>query len=131
MPGAPWPARFLWGASTSAFQVEGATKSEGRGASIWDEWARQAGRMRDGETGEPAAGHHARMEEDVGLLARLGANAYRFSIAWPRVQPAGRGAANEAGTRPGRAWSHGVGCCCPGPHRRGRFWRQRRWRRRR
>jgi beta-glucosidase len=97
MPGAPWPARFLWGASTSAFQVEGATSAEGRGASIWDAWARQPGRMRDGESGEPAAGHHARMDEDVGWLARLGANAYRFSLAWPRVQPAGRGGANAAG----------------------------------
>jgi beta-glucosidase len=97
MQAAPWPARFLWGASTSAFQVEGATEAEGRGASIWDAWARQPGRMRDGESGEPAAGHHARMAEDVGWLARLGANAYRFSIAWPRVQPQGSGAANEQG----------------------------------
>ncbi|WP_431305741.1 GH1 family beta-glucosidase [Sediminicoccus sp. BL-A-41-H5] len=85
------------GASTSAFQVEGGTSAEGRGESIWDAWAREPGRMRDNETGEPAAGHYARWAEDVGWLSALGARAYRFSIAWPRVLPAGGGAVNEAG----------------------------------
>jgi beta-glucosidase len=94
---AAWPEGFLWGASTSAYQIEGATDADGRGPSIWDEWAKVPGRMRDGETGEPASGHYHRWREDVALLRELGARAYRFSIAWPRVQPLGRGAVNAKG----------------------------------
>lgn len=92
-----WPQGFLWGVSTSAYQIEGATEADGRGPSIWDEWAKVPGRMRDGETGDPASGHYLRWAEDVALLRDLGARAYRFSIAWPRVQPLGRGAVNEPG----------------------------------
>lgn len=94
---APWPDGFLWGVSTSAYQIEGATEADGRGPSIWDTWAKVPGRMRDGETGDPASGHYARWREDVALLQQLGVRAYRFSIAWPRVQPAGRGKVNAPG----------------------------------
>jgi len=94
---AGWPEGFLWGVSTSAYQIEGATDADGRGPSIWDSWARVPGRMRDSETGDPASGHYARWREDVALLRDLGVRAYRFSIAWPRVQPLGRGGVNAAG----------------------------------
>ncbi len=91
------PEGFPVGVSTSAYQIEGATEADGRGPSIWDTWAKVPGRMRDGETGDPASGHYARWREDVALLQQLGVRAYRFSIAWPRVQPAGRGKVNAPG----------------------------------
>ncbi|MFG3554892.1 GH1 family beta-glucosidase [Micromonospora sp. NPDC047557] len=100
MPTAPmpeFPAGFRWGVSTSAHQIEGATTAGGRGASIWDTFARSPGRISDGSSGEIACDHYHRYAEDVALLAGLGVSAYRFSIAWPRVQPSGSGAANAAG----------------------------------
>jgi beta-glucosidase len=88
---------FLWGAATSAYQIEGATCEDGRGLSIWDQFAATPGRTHGGATGEMAADHYHRMEQDVELMAELGLNAYRFSIAWPRILPEGRGQVNQAG----------------------------------
>jgi beta-glucosidase len=90
-----FPPDFLWGAATSAYQIEGGIDLDGRGPSIWDTFA-AAGHAR-GDTGAVAADHRRRMADDVALMARLGLPAYRFSIAWPRVQPDGQGASSQAG----------------------------------
>ena len=92
-----FPDGFLFGASTAAYQIEGAVAEGGRGPSIWDTFAHTPGRTRDGDTGDVACDHYHRWPEDVALLAGLGVDAYRFSIAWPRVQPGGTGAPNAAG----------------------------------
>jgi beta-glucosidase len=92
-----FPAGFTWGAATASYQVEGAVHEDGRGESIWDRFSHTPGRVRNGDTGDVACDHYHRYREDVGLLAGLGLNAYRFSVAWPRVQPAGTGAVNPAG----------------------------------
>src|SRR5438445_4514276 len=89
-----FPEGFLWGASTAAYQIEGAVAEDGRGQSIWDTFSHTEGRTKDGDTGDVAADHYHRWAEDVALLGDLGANAYRFSIAWPRIQPTGSGVAN-------------------------------------
>ncbi|GAA4087421.1 GH1 family beta-glucosidase [Actinomadura miaoliensis] len=91
------PDGFQWGVATSAYQIEGAVGEDGRGPSTWDAFCREPGRVRDGHTGDVACDHYRRWPEDVRLLAGLGVDAYRFSIAWPRVQPTGRGPANPAG----------------------------------
>ena len=91
------PARFVWGVSTSSYQIEGAAKKDGRGPSIWDTYCRQKGRIANGDTGDIACDHYHRYVEDVGLMRDLGVEAYRFSVAWPRVMPNGRGDVNEAG----------------------------------
>jgi beta-glucosidase len=88
---------FVWGAGTAAFQVEGATTADGRGESIWDRFAATAGNVADGDTGEPACEHYYRWREDLDLMRDLKLQSYRFSIAWPRVQPDGRGPANRKG----------------------------------
>jgi len=88
---------FVWGAGTAAFQVEGATTADGRGESIWDRFAATGGNVADGDTGEPACEHYYRWREDLDLMRELKLQSYRFSIAWPRVQPDGRGAANQKG----------------------------------
>src|SRR6186713_3149442 len=92
-----FPTDFLWGAATAAYQIEGATREGGRGESIWDRFARSPGTIAGGETGDAACDHYHRWREDVALMKSLGLRAYRFSIAWPRVVPAGRGAVNQAG----------------------------------
>jgi beta-glucosidase len=92
-----FPPGFLWGASTSAYQIEGAAREDGRGASMWDTFAHTPGRVRGGENGDVAADHYHRVAEDIALMRDLGLSAYRFSIAWPRVVPAGSGAVNERG----------------------------------
>jgi beta-glucosidase len=97
MPHRPFPPGFLWGVATSAFQIEGASTAEGRGESIWDRFAATPGAIEDGSDGTVACDHFRRWPEDVALMRGLGLNAYRFSIAWPRVQPLGRGAINAAG----------------------------------
>jgi beta-glucosidase len=91
------PADFLWGAATSAYQIEGATHEDGRGQSIWDSFAAIPGKIADGSTGEPADDHYHRAHDDVALMREVGLRAYRFSVAWPRVQPQGRGRPNAAG----------------------------------
>jgi beta-glucosidase len=94
---APFPAGFVWGAATSAYQIEGAASGDGRGESIWDRFCRTPGRIRDGAAGDVACDHYHRWPEDVALMKELGLKAYRFSISWPRVLPAGRGAVNTKG----------------------------------
>jgi beta-glucosidase len=94
---AKFPGDFAWGVSTSAAQIEGAAKIDGRGQSIWDVFAKQPGRIADGGTPEIACDHYHRWAEDIGLMKGLGIGAYRFSIAWPRVMPDGIGAQNEKG----------------------------------
>ena len=92
-----FPDEFLWGAATSAYQIEGATHEDGRGPSVWDQFAAAPGHTYQGETGDIAVDHYHRMEQDVALMADLGLSAYRFSIAWPRILPGGTGAVNPAG----------------------------------
>lgn len=96
-PSAAFPPGFLWGASTSAYQIEGAAAEDGRAPSIWDSFCRLKGRVDNGDTGDVACDHYHRWAEDVALMARLGLRAYRFSIAWPRVLPRGRGLVNGPG----------------------------------
>ena len=93
----PFPAGFVWGVATSAYQVEGASREDGRGESIWDTFARRPGAIADGTTGDVACDHYHRYPEDVRLLADLGARAYRFSVSWSRVLPSGTGAVNQPG----------------------------------
>ena len=93
----PFPPGFTWGVATAAFQIEGAVAEDGRGDSVWDTFCRQPGVIRDGQTGEIAADHYHRWPEDIALMARLGIGTYRFSLAWPRIQPAGSGAVNLPG----------------------------------
>ena len=92
-----FPAGFVWGASTAAYQIEGAAAEDGRGRSIWDTFSHTPGKIADGTTGDIATDHYHRTAQDVGLMADLGLSAYRFSIAWPRIVPAGSGAVNQAG----------------------------------
>ncbi|GGM49058.1 beta-glucosidase [Micromonospora sonchi] len=100
MPHAPmprFPTRFRWGVSTSAYQIEGAADTDGRGVSIWDTFAHSPGRIVDGSSGDVACDHYHRYAEDIALMAGLGINAYRFSVSWPRVLPTGAGAVNASG----------------------------------
>ena len=92
-----FPENFLWGASTSSYQIEGAASEDGRGASIWDTFCKLKGRVNNGDTGDVACDHYHRMADDVRLMKDLGLAAYRFSIAWPRLLPKGKGAVNQAG----------------------------------
>ena len=92
-----FPADFRWGAATAAYQIEGGVHEGGRGPSIWDTFSHTPGRTQRGDTGDVAADHLHRWRDDVDLMAALGLRAYRFSIAWPRIQPTGSGAANEKG----------------------------------
>jgi beta-glucosidase len=91
------PPGFRFGTSTASYQIEGAATEDGRGASIWDTFCAQPGRIADGSSGEVACDHYHRYAEDVALMKRLGAGGYRFSFSWPRIQPTGRGPANERG----------------------------------
>lgn len=84
-------ADFRWGCSTSSYQIEGSVHADGRGESIWDRFCATPGRIRDASSGAVACDHYRRWPQDLGLAASLGTNAYRFSIAWPRIFPNGRG----------------------------------------
>jgi beta-glucosidase len=95
--GRRFPPGFLWGTATAAYQVEGAWNEDGKGESIWDRFCRIPGAIEDGSSGQVACDHYHRMPEDVALMAALGASAYRFSISWPRILPAGTGTVNGAG----------------------------------
>jgi beta-glucosidase len=88
---------FIWGVSTSSYQIEGAAHEDGRGPSIWDTFSRIEGKVTNGDTGDVACDHYHRYAEDVALMRDMGLDAYRFSVAWPRVLPQGRGSVNEPG----------------------------------
>ncbi|WP_329114324.1 GH1 family beta-glucosidase [Streptomyces sp. NBC_01465] len=88
---------FLWGAATSGYQIEGAVTEDGRTPSIWDTFSATPGKILGGDTGAVAADHYHRYPEDIALMSQLGLRAYRFSLAWPRIQPDGRGPANPKG----------------------------------
>jgi beta-glucosidase len=92
-----FPTDFRWGVSTASYQIEGAVTEDGRGRSIWDTFSHEPDRIGDGSTGDRTCDHYHRVDEDVALIADLGARAYRFSIAWPRIQPTGAGEANAPG----------------------------------
>ncbi len=91
------PPDFLWGAATSAYQIEGGWNEDGKGESIWDRFAHFGGKIQNGDTGDIALDHYHRYKEDVRQLTELGARAYRFSISWPRIFPHGAGEANSKG----------------------------------
>ena len=92
-----FPENFVWGSATASFQIEGAAKQYGRGASIWDAFCETPGKVEGGHTGDIACDHYHRFEEDVKMMKELGLQAYRFSIAWPRIQPDGKGDINQEG----------------------------------
>ncbi|MGE0426205.1 MAG: GH1 family beta-glucosidase [Reyranellaceae bacterium] len=91
------PPDFVWGVSTSSYQIEGAVAEDGRGQSVWDVFSHEPGRIANGDTGDVACDHYHRWREDIALMRDIGVGAYRFSIAWPRVLPQGTGALNEPG----------------------------------
>jgi len=92
-----FPDGFLWGTATASYQIEGAWQEDGKGESIWDRFTHGEGRIRNGDTGDVACDSYHRWREDVALLREMNLTSYRFSIAWPRVQPEGRGPANPRG----------------------------------
>ncbi|WP_353942739.1 GH1 family beta-glucosidase [Streptomyces sp. HUAS MG91] len=92
-----FPAGFLWGSATASYQIEGAVREDGRTPSIWDTFSHTPGKVLNGDTGDVAVDHYHRWRDDVRLMADLGLTAYRFSVAWPRVQPTGRGPAVQRG----------------------------------
>ncbi len=92
-----FPENFLWGSATSAYQIEGSPLADGAGPSIWHRFAHTPGRIRDGDTGDVACDHYRRFRDDIALMRELGLKAYRFSVAWARVMPEGRGKVNAAG----------------------------------
>ena len=96
-PNSGFPEGFRWGTATSAYQIEGATQDDGRGVSVWDTFSRLPGKIRDGANADIACDHYHLYKEDVALMKALGVSSYRFSIAWPRLFPEGRGAPNPKG----------------------------------
>ena len=108
-PERSFPAGFRFGASSAAYEIEGAASEDGRGESIWDRFCRQPGAVAGGATGAVACDHYHRWEEDLELIVALGLESYRFSIAWPRVQPDGRGRFNRKGVDFYRRLATGLG----------------------
>ena len=107
-----FPEGFLWGASTAAYQIEGAVREDGRGPSIWDTFCHLPGKILGGDTGDIACDHYHRWPDDVALMRELGLGAYRFSTAWPRIQPEGRGRGKPARvSNSTTGWS--TGCSTP------------------
>jgi beta-glucosidase len=92
-----FPADFVWGAATAAYQIEGAAKEDGRGPSTWDVFCKRKGAVFEGHSGDVACDHYHRYRDDIALMRELGLQAYRFSVSWSRVLPEGRGQANPAG----------------------------------
>jgi beta-glucosidase len=95
--GVRFPDGFVWGAATASYQIEGAVNEDGRGPSIWDTFTRTPGRVHAGHTGDVACDHYHRYVDDVAMMADLGLASYRYSIAWPRIQPDGSGPVNPRG----------------------------------
>ncbi|TFC59663.1 MULTISPECIES: GH1 family beta-glucosidase [unclassified Cryobacterium] len=95
--GLQFPDSFVFGSATASYQIEGAVDEDGRGPSIWDTFSHTPGAVQNGDTGDVADDHYHRLEADLDLIQSLGLDAYRFSIAWPRIQPTGRGPVNAAG----------------------------------
>jgi beta-glucosidase len=93
----PFSTDFVWGVATASYQIEGAVAEDGRRPSIWDTFSHEPGRVRGGDTGDVADDHYHRYREDVALMGELDVDAYRFSLAWPRIVPEGSGAVNQAG----------------------------------
>jgi beta-glucosidase len=92
-----FPENFLWGAATASYQIEGAWNQDGKGESIWDRFSHTPGKIKNGDKGDVACDHYHHWGEDIRLMQEIGLQAYRFSIAWPRILPAGRGKINQAG----------------------------------
>jgi 6-phospho-beta-glucosidase len=92
-----FPKNFLWGAASAAYQVEGAWNIDGKGPSVWDLFTKIPGKTYKDSNGDIAVDHYHCYQEDVALMAEMGLNAYRFSVSWPRVFPAGRGEINQLG----------------------------------
>ena len=92
-----FPDGFLWGAATAAYQIEGAWNEDGKGELIWDRFSHTPGKVLNGDNGDVACDHYHRWRDDIALMRELGLQAYRFSIAWPRILPDGVGAVNQAG----------------------------------
>jgi len=92
-----FPPEFIWGAATASYQIEGAAREDGRGESVWDRFCATPGKVRNSDSGDVACDFYHRYREDVALMRELGLDAFRFSIAWPRVLPKGRGRVNKAG----------------------------------
>ena len=96
-PAMRFPAGFLWGAATAAYQIEGAWRADGKGESVWDRFAHTPGKIRDASNGDVACGSYTRYPDDIALARRMNLKSYRYSIAWPRIQPTGSGKPNAAG----------------------------------
>jgi len=92
-----FPENFLWGVATASYQIEGAWNKHGKGESTWDRFAHTSGKIRNNDTGDVADDHYRLWKKDIGLMKKIGLKAYRFSISWPRVIPAGRGKVNQKG----------------------------------
>ena len=92
-----FPNDFVWGAATASYQIEGAAQEDGRGECIWTRFSHTPGKVDNGDHGDVACDHYHRYRDDVQLMRNIGLDAYRFSISWPRVMPAGTGAVNEKG----------------------------------
>ncbi len=92
-----FPKGFFWGTATASYQVEGAWNEDGKGESIWDRFTHTPGKIKNGDTGDVACDSYHRWQEDIALMRAMDLNSYRFSIAWPRIQPSGMGAANQKG----------------------------------
>ena len=92
-----FPTDFVWGAATASYQIEGAASEDGRGESVWDRFCATPGKVRNGDSGAVACDFYHRYHDDIALMRELGLDAFRFSVAWPRVLPEGRGRVNEAG----------------------------------
>jgi beta-glucosidase len=97
MPQRTFPQGFVWGAATASYQIEGAWQEDGKGESIWDRFSHTPGRIEDSSSGDVACDHYHRYPQDIALMESLGLQAYRFSISWPRILPAGRGQVNQKG----------------------------------
>lgn len=94
---AAFPEKFIWGAATASYQIEGAWNEDGKAESIWDRFSHTQGKIVNDENGDVACDHYHRYPEDIAMMSKLGLRAYRFSVSWPRIMPYGRGALNQAG----------------------------------